>query len=81
VVTGTYALVAWGVVAALLLGLGMAFDLTALIILGFIALTGWMAIGVARKMRAGSVGPRTCPHCGGLVAPSAPYCKHCLARL
>lgn len=74
---GTWAVVGWGVVAALLLGLGMAFDITALIILGFITLTGWMAIAIAQKVRKGEGGPLSCPRCGGLSSPHAPFCQHC----
>ncbi len=76
-VFGTWVLVVGGIVAAILLGIGMAFDVTALIILGGIVIVGVVGLGVVAKMRSGAVAPLECPECGGLLSPNAPYCKHC----
>jgi hypothetical protein len=80
-VFGTRFLIVYGIVAAILLGIGMAFDVTALIILGGIVIVGAVGFGVVEKMRSGAVVPAQCPECGGLVSPNAPYCKHCSAPL
>jgi hypothetical protein len=69
--------VASGIVGAILLGLGLGFDSTALIILGFIVIFGALAVAIADKARSGAVSPSTCPMCGGLISPNAPHCKHC----
>jgi hypothetical protein len=74
---GVAFLVVLGVIAMILLGIGTGFDTGALIIIGFIALFGGLAIAVARKARTGAVAPATCASCGGLISPNAPYCKHC----
>lgn len=71
--------VATGIVAAVLLGLGVGFDPTAYLILALIVLTGVGAILIVRRYKAGAVGPRRCHECGGYVSPNAPYCKHCHA--
>jgi hypothetical protein len=70
-------LVVLGIVGAILLGLGLGFDSTSLIILGFIVMFGALAIAIADKARSGAVQPAQCPSCGGLVSPNAPHCKHC----
>lgn len=66
-----------GVVAAVLLGIGMGFDTGAYVLLGSIVLVAILAVVVARKSQTGAAGPRSCPSCGGLISPNAPYCKHC----
>lgn len=71
------AIVIVGVAAAVLAGIGTGFDPTAIVILVFIALAGWLGVSVARRSSSGTVGPRQCAECGGLNAASAPYCKHC----
>lgn len=39
-----------------------------------------ISIKVIRDSGGGSaVQPRRCSNCGGLISPSAPYCKHCKA--
>lgn len=76
-IAGTWAIVAWGVLGAILLGIGMAFDVTALVILALILLVGGIGLGAVAKIRKGTVEPGICPACGGLVSPNAPYCKHC----
>lgn len=74
---GVAILVALGIVAVILLGIGARFDIGSLIIIGFIALFGALAVVVARKARTGTVSPASCSSCGGLISPNAPYCKHC----
>lgn len=69
--------VGFGILAAVLLGLGVGFDRGAYVILGFIIAFGLIAVAATRKARAGLVRPRPCPNCGGLISPNAPYCKHC----
>ncbi|MFP5298365.1 MAG: zinc ribbon domain-containing protein [Actinomycetota bacterium] len=76
-ILGTWTIVAWGVIGAVLLGLGMALDITGLVILAFIVLVGGIGIGAVTKIRKGAVAPASCPNCGGLVSPNAPFCKHC----
>lgn len=66
-----------GIVAAVLLGLGVGFDPTAYLILALIVLTGVGAVLIARRFRAGLAEPARCADCGGLISPNAPYCKHC----
>lgn len=66
-----------GIVAAILLGLGVGFDPTAYLILGLIALTGFGAVLIARRFKAGLAAPARCAECGGYISPNAPYCKHC----
>ena len=70
-------LVGVGIAGAVLLGLGLGFDSTSLVILGFIVLFGGLAIAIADKANRGAVHPATCPSCGGLISPNAPHCKHC----
>ena len=77
----TWVIVVWGVAAAVLLGLGMALDMTALLMLAFILFFGGIGIAVATKTRKHQVSPALCSECGGLLSPNAPYCKHCGARL
>lgn len=52
-------------------GLGM-------LLLVLIVVFGVISIKVIRDSGGGSaVQPRRCSNCGGLISPSAPYCKHC----
>lgn len=67
-----------GVLAAILLGIGVGFDVTALIYLGGIVGVGILAVSIAAKFSKGTVQAAFCSHCGGTVSPNAPYCKHCL---
>ena len=66
-----------GIAAIVAGGLSWGFDATTVIILA-LAL-GVVAVGLAvgRKFASGTVAPAQCDECGGLVAPSSPYCKHC----
>ena len=73
----TNLIVGLGLLAAVLLGLGLGFDVGAVVILALLIACGGVAIAVARKSAARATGPRICPDCGGLTSPHAPYCKHC----
>jgi hypothetical protein len=73
-------LVLTAIVFVVSVGLAAGLDVYAAAILGFILLTGAVALGVARRTRSGGVGPAFCPHCAGVVSPNAPYCKHCGGR-
>lgn len=74
---GVAVFVGLGVLAAVLLGLGVGFDRGAYVILSAIIAFGLLTIAVARKAQTGAVRPDKCPHCGGVISPNAPYCKHC----
>ena len=65
------------IVEAIVLGIGVGFDVAALAILITLVALGILAVVIARKSEAGGVGPATCSACGGLMSPNAPYCKHC----
>ena len=69
--------VAAGVALAVALGVAAGFDLLALVLLALIAVFGVLGVVVARRAQTGMVVPGRCSECGGLVSPSAPYCKHC----
>lgn len=64
---------------ALTAGLAIAggLDTTGAVILVLVFAVGVLGIEVARRSGAGVVKPAECPACGGLVSPTAPYCKHC----
>jgi pheromone shutdown protein TraB len=62
-------------------GLAAGLDVFAAALLGFILLTGVLALAAVRRMGSKRVGPVPCPHCSGVVSLNAPYCKHCGARL
>jgi hypothetical protein len=66
-------------VAALALANGL--DATGTVIAAIALALGLLALGAAAKVKAGTVRPGRCDACGGLVAHSAPYCKHCGAPL
>lgn len=66
-----------GVSLAVLAGAGRGFDTVSLTILGGILALGALAIAVSRRAGTGAVGPGHCAHCGGLISPNAPMCKHC----
>jgi F0F1-type ATP synthase assembly protein I len=74
---GVAGFIAVGIIAAVLLGIAAGFDPWAVILLGLISATGAVAIATTRKAERGETGPRSCPHCAGLISPNAPYCKHC----
>lgn len=68
------------ILEAVVLGVGIGFDAAAVAILVTLVALGILAIVVARRSEAGATGPATCSSCGGLMSPTAPYCKHCGAR-
>jgi hypothetical protein len=41
------------------------------------SVAAFAALSVAVLKRSGSFEPPSCSSCGGLIARSAPYCKHC----
>lgn len=65
------------VIEAVVLGIGVGFDIAAISILGTMIALGALAIAIARKSESNAIGPATCSACGGLMSPNAPYCKHC----
>lgn len=65
-------------VAALAVGNGL--DATGVLIAAIVVALAAVAFVAMRKIKEGSVAPGQCESCGGLVARSAPYCKHCGAR-
>ena len=70
-------IVAAGVGLAGLVGASRGFDAVSVALLAGIIALGWLAIAVARRAGTGAVGPGHCDHCGGLISPNAPVCKHC----
>lgn len=72
--------VAAGLVGVAALAIGNGLDATGVLIGAIVVALGALALGATRKIKAGSVAPGECEACGGLVAHSAPYCKHCGAR-
>ncbi len=75
--TAVAVFVAVGVIAAVLLGVALGFDIGALVILAFIVGFALLAVAVAQRSARGLAEPASCPSCGGLISPNAPYCKHC----
>lgn len=64
---------------AVLTAAGAQYGLVELVIVTFVlALAG---LGLSMLVRSRQVEPATCPNCGGVVSPNAPYCKHCKAPL
>ena len=70
-----------GLAAVAALALANGLDATGTVIALIVVALGALALGAAAKVKAGSVTPGRCEACGGLVARSAPYCKHCGASL
>jgi hypothetical protein len=70
-----------GLVAVAALALANGLDATGTAIALVALVLGLVAWGAAAKVKAGTVTPGRCDACGGLVANSAPYCKHCGAPL
>lgn len=66
-----------GIALIVLGGLGAGFDTVTIVILLAALATAFLGIAIARMFRAGAVQPAQCDDCGGLIAPSSPYCKHC----
>lgn len=80
-ILGLRIVVVAGLVAVTALALANGLDATGTVIALVVFALGALAFGAAAKVKAGSVTPGRCDACGGLVAHSAPYCKHCGARL
>jgi hypothetical protein len=80
-ILGLRIVVVAGLVAVAALVLANGLDATGIVIALVTVALGAVALGAAAKVRAGSVTPGRCDACGGLVARSAPYCKHCGAAL
>ena len=72
--------VALGLVGVVALAAGSGVDSAGVVIAAIVAALGALALAAARKIETGRVEPGRCDSCGGLVAHSAPYCKHCGAR-
>ena len=70
-----------GLAAVVALALANGLDATGTVIALTTMALGAVALRAAAKVRAGTVTPGRCDACGGLVARSAPYCKHCGAAL
>ena len=70
-----------GLAAVAALALANGLDATGTIIAAVAVALGLLALGAAAKVKAGSVAPGRCDACGGLIARTAPYCKHCGARV
>lgn len=70
-------LVSLGVALTVGLAVLNGFDTTTVVFLGLIVIFGAMAVAVTRMSSKGSIVPTPCANCGGLISPSAPYCKHC----
>lgn len=73
--------VAAGLAAVAALALANGLDATGTIIAAVAVALGLLALGAAAKVKAGAVTPGRCDACGGLIARTAPYCKHCGARV
>lgn len=70
-----------GLAAVVALALANGLNATGTVIALVVVALGRLALGAASKVKAGTVSPGRCDACGGLVANSAPYCKHCGATL
>lgn len=70
-----------GIAAVVALAVANGLDTTGTVIALIVVALGALALAAAAKVRAGAVTPGRCDACGGLVANSAPYCKHCGAPL
>ena len=66
-----------GLIAVAALALANGIDATGGVIALVIGLLAIVALRAAAKVQSGTVSPGRCAKCGGLVAHSAPYCKHC----
>jgi hypothetical protein len=71
------AVFAVGIAAMIAGGIRWGFDAMTLILLALAVGIALVGIAVARKFSAGTVEPAQCAQCGGVIAPSSPYCKHC----
>ena len=69
-----------GLAAMVAGGVAWGFDATAFVLLALAVAVAVVGVAVARKFATGTVEPAQCSSCGGLIAPSSPYCKHCGAE-
>ncbi|MDQ3916052.1 MAG: hypothetical protein M3323_12130 [Actinomycetota bacterium] len=69
-----------GLAGVVALALGSGVDATGVVLALTVVCVGALALSVAHRIKGGNVEPGRCDSCGGLVARSAPYCKHCGAR-
>ncbi|HEY7874156.1 MAG TPA: hypothetical protein VIG64_03430 [Actinomycetota bacterium] len=70
-------LFAAGIAAIIVGGLQWGFDTTTMLLLALALGIATIGVAVVRKFSSGAVAPAQCAECGGLIAPSSPYCKHC----
>ena len=75
------AFIAVGSIFTIALALQGGLDRAALIYLLLTLAVGALGIAAVRKASRGLVVPPACPECGGTIANTAPYCKHCGHRL
>ncbi len=66
-----------GLAGLVALAVANGLDAMGALIAALVAVLGALAVAAAHKMKAGTVEPGRCERCGGLLARSAPYCKHC----
>jgi hypothetical protein len=66
-----------GIAAMIAGGVNLGFDATTLVLIALAVGVALIGIAVARKFSTGTVEPAQCTECGGVIAPSSPYCKHC----
>jgi hypothetical protein len=77
----TIAIVLAGLVAVGLTAASRGVDVIAVILIALIVALGTLSVVVAGKSRSGAVRPASCGECGSLNSSTAPYCKHCGAKL
>lgn len=66
-----------GIALILLGGVARGFDAVTVVILAAAVGTAGVGLAIARMFVSGAAGPAECAECGGLIAPSSLYCKHC----
>jgi len=71
------AIFAVGIGVMILGGVNWGFDATTVLLLALALGVALIGVAVARKFSTGTVEPAQCSECGGVIAPSSPYCKHC----
>jgi membrane protein implicated in regulation of membrane protease activity len=77
VTTYVAAFFALGLAAMVAGGVAWGFDATAVVLLALAVAVALVGVAVARKFATGTAEPAQCATCGGVIAPSSPYCKHC----
>jgi hypothetical protein len=66
-----------GIAAIVAGGIRSGFDMTTVVLLLLAIALAVVGVAAARRFSSGAVCPAQCSQCGGLLAPSSPYCKHC----